>query len=379
MAIYYGVGGAVVNEAEYEEKLRSQTFKRLAAELKQSPRATFDIGGRAVSAKAAVEPEKEPGIPFTDIEYGKPLAIEIRWAYTGSKPKKSWGGRKKDMLLTSAFKSLATFNQAPRAVNLLRRGVEAGNNIRWSAIDKGMPLAFYTRAVSELASTATFEMVFDEFPDDTLSKLGDAVVAASGVPLFAAQSIYLLAAGSLLKLFARAGHTVFDGDVAFRSSETITFLRPGSPRTKAGFMVLTQETLSDDFLRTLTIGPEGQLLDAQNQPYSGEWPYIVISLDGAEVAGYSEFTPTAATAALLDKFFALKEGLTHPVDEVVEGLKLYSDFRFRTQAEERIKDIGKLDEQDKDYQDKKVKLEKEVAALLANITHDELRLPKKTT
>lgn len=165
MAIYYGVGGAVVSDEEYAEKLRLGTFTRIAESLRKQATESFDVGGRTIlAAEAFAGPS---GNQFTPIEYGKPLAAEIRWVFTGNTPR-TWLDKAKDMLITSAFKSIATFNEAPRAVNLLRQQVKPFSHIQWRAGDKGTPLAFYTPAVAEPATFATFEIVFDDFPDETI-------------------------------------------------------------------------------------------------------------------------------------------------------------------------------------------------------------------
>lgn len=372
MAVYYGIGGAVVSEDEYTEKLQLGTINRMAESFRKSSSETFDIGGRSIMAATAFSGANAAGNPFTAIEFGKPLAAEIRWVYTGDKPRKTWGDSTKDMLITSAFKSISTFNEAPRAVNLLRQQVKAFSHIKWSAGDKGTPLAFYTPAVAEPATFATFEIVFDEFPDETIKKLGEAVGTAASIPLFAAQNVYLLAASFLLKLVGDAGHSIFDGEVAFSATEQISFTRPGSEPTPAGWRILTQEKLDDDFLQDLTIGKEGQLFEANGSPYKGEHPYVVISLDGRNEDAYKEFIPTAASAALLDKFFAIKDGLMQPIDAVLEGLKLYSDLQFRLKAEKVQKDLSELDKDDPKYSKKKQELE----ALKENIIRTELKLPK---
>jgi hypothetical protein len=175
----------------------------------------------------------------------------------------------------------------------------------------------------------------------------------------------------LLNLAATVGHSIFDGKVVLRFTDIITFARPGSKPTCAGWRILTQQTSADDFLLNLKVGEEGQLLDADGKPYDGDFPYIVISLDGQEVKEYEQFTPTAASAALLDKFLGIKEGKTTMMENALEGLKLYSDYRFRKQAEDVQKELQKIKPSDPAY-DKK---NKELEALKANILHEELKLP----
>jgi len=366
MPAYYAVGKSIVKEKDYLEVLGSGAFTRLSAQVRNNPSLTIDIGGQAVSAREVLRPTDTDGTPFEPIETGKPLTVEIRWVYTGNKPGKAG----KDMIITSAFKSLATFNEAPRAVNLIRRRMRAQSDVKWAATDKGTPLSFYTPAMIEPTMFATFELAFDSFPDEIIDKIGDAIAKTAGIPLFAAQSIYFIAAGSLLKLASKAGHLLFDGKDVYKFSKEIAFAHPGSVPVRAGWMMLTQETIEDDFLNDLQFGRGGQLLKSDGKPYDGEFPYVVISLDGREVEAYKQFTPTAASAVLLDKFFGVQDGQIGAIDSVLDGLKLYSDYQFRLRAEKAQKELKDMKPDDPKY-DKK---QKELEALKANILTDAMKL-----
>lgn len=371
MALHYVLGKDVVSKEHYSQVMNPRRLTELAAQFKTSPRASVNIAGHAIKVKDILEPLDSSGDTFKPIEYGKPLTVEIRWAYTGNNPEKRWGTKLKDMMITSAFKSIAAFNEAPRAVNLLKSRVGAHSNIKWEATDKGTSLAFYAPAIVDSATRATFEVIFDSFPDDKIRGLGEAIDSAARIPVFAPQSGYLLFAGSLLNLTATVGHSIFDGKVVLSFTDTITFARPGSKPTRAGWRILTQATSADDFLLKLKVGDEGQLFYENGKPYDGDFPYIVISLDGGEVKGYEQFTPTAASAALLDKFLGIKEGKATMMDNALEGLKLYSDYRFRKQAEDAQKELQKIKPSDPAYNKKN----KELEALKANILHEELKLP----
>jgi hypothetical protein len=366
MAKYLAIGKSIVKEEDYFNTLGLEDILKLKKSVRSKPDYTISIGRQDVSVKDILQPTKIDGTPFEPIEIGKPLTIEIRWVYTGEKPSKHGHG----MIITSAFKSLATFNEAPRAVNLIRKKVRQYSNIKWNAPDKGTPLSFYTPAMLEPTMFATFELAFDSFPDEIINSIGDAVTKAAGIPIFAAQSLYLIAGGSLLKLISKFGHMLFDGKDVFKFSNDITFARPGSIPVRSGWMLLTQETTEDYDLKNLQFGPDGQLIKSDGRPYDGEFPYIVISLDGREVDAYKQFTPTAASAVLLDKFFGVQEGQTAAVDAAIEGLKLYSDYQFRQRAEKVQKDLGKIKLDDPKYAEK----QKELEALKANIINDVFKL-----
>ena len=372
MAIYYGFGSAVVSEAEYTEKRRQGVLRKFQDDVKRNISDAFlEIAGQRLQATTLIQAPGPTGTPFTPIAFGAPLTVEIRWVYTGNSPTTSWFESSKDVLVTSAFKSISTFNEAPRAVNLLRQKVKDHSNIQWAATDKGTSLAFYTPAVAEPATLATFEFIFDDFPDDAVTKLGDAFTAAAGIPIFAAESAYFLAAGAVTKLLAKAGHSLFDGNVAFKATEEIAFAHPGDPPSIAGWRIVTQDVGSDDFANSVMIGANGQLFTkSDGKPYAGDTPYMVISLDGAAVDAYKTFTPTAASATLLDKFFGISDSQTQPLDIALDALRLYSDFNFRTRADALEKQLKALGKNDPKY----AALNKQYEALKANILTDALKI-----
>ncbi len=82
MAIYYGVGGAIVSDEEYTEKLQLGTFARVTEALRKQRSESFDIGGRTIMAADAFA--GPAGNDFTPIKYGEPLAAEIRRSVTYS-------------------------------------------------------------------------------------------------------------------------------------------------------------------------------------------------------------------------------------------------------------------------------------------------------
>jgi hypothetical protein len=368
MSMLVALGTSLVEQSEYLERVYGGFLSHVR---ESAPDKQFAIAGVDVSAQRILEPLNGE-IPFHPIKYGDPLTVEIRWVYTGKFPKTSWGKKSKTILISSAFKSIQTFDESPRAVNLLREKVQARTDVEWSAVDRGTPLAFYTPAVSEDATVATIEITFDNFPDEILKKLAGTITAAGAIPVFAPQKIYFLAGSFLVKLLADVGHTVFDGDVVFRATELINFARPGQDATPAGWRVLCRNEDKAEISK-LTVGPKGQLFDGAN-PYEGDAPYVVLSLDGRAVPKYEQFTATAVSAVLLDKFFGVKDSQEQSLETALEALKVYSDFRFRVQADRTAKELSSLAPQDPDYAVRKKTLEDELKAAKKNILHDELKL-----
>lgn len=347
MPVYHTVGSAVVTRKELRER---------SAELTEAAREGV---ARMPPATAT---------PFTPIGIGKPLTIQIRHVYTGANPRKGWFPGRKDMLLTSAMKSIAVFNAAPRAVNFLRQGVTANSNLNSpQATEQGTPLVYYSPAVTAPSTVVTFELVFDEFPDELLERIGTMFSDLSAVPIFLPAGGYLVAASSLVKLAGGLGQALFDGRPAFESTETLDFDVPGSVAPTADFRIMCGPDFDPTAFR---FEPNKGLLDQHGKPYDDHEPYIVLSLDGAKREEYESFTPTMASAAVLERFFNAREGAEVALDTVVSAMKLYNDWKFRDQAK-GVKQ--KLDALSDKNSDEAKKLTERYQALLANILTEEMK------
>jgi hypothetical protein len=96
---------------------------------------------------------------------------------------------------------------------------------------------------------------------------------------------------------------------------------------------------------------------------------IVISVDGAPMEELANFAPTAASAAVLSRFFGIKDGQQLPLDTIIDAIKLFNDLKFR-------KEIDRLDDQLKALKPddpKRPQLEEKRKALLGNIMEDLLK------
>ena len=114
MPIYRQVGDSLLRKEEIIETISTQTEKS-AEETSGIP---MSVRGDEIH-------------PFEDVGQYMPLLIEIRHVYTGEHPK-NWLGplSPNDMLVTSAVRSLATFNARPKAINFLKTDIKTSSNLR---------------------------------------------------------------------------------------------------------------------------------------------------------------------------------------------------------------------------------------------------------
>jgi hypothetical protein len=319
--------------------------------------------GEALESMSLPVPGTEP------IGTGKPLSIIVRHAYTGRFPRTSvFGGGRRDLLLTSAVRDVfATFNAAPRAVNMLRRRI--GRSTHLSGIDateNGTPLVFYTPAVTMVSTTATIEMAFDDFPDELVSRIGGAIVSAGGIPLFGPYGPVMIGVGLAIKLVSTVVNALSDSRPEFGVSERLEFELPDGGAVGAGYLVLCEPTFDPTPL-TFKLGTG--LVDGAGRAYDGDEPYVVLLLDGRRQDAFKDFTPTAATAAMLERFLRQKDGSEVVISTIVDAVKLHSDLRHRREADRLVEQLGGLDPGSAEAQ----ALKKKIDALVANIGEQLLR------
>jgi hypothetical protein len=307
---------------------------------------------------------------FEPIGLNKPLSVEIRHVYTGEHPKGAFP--KNDLLVTSAMRSIATFNAQPRAVNFLMSNVKKNSNLRNpAATDAGTPLVFYAHALVEENSLMDIEVIFQRFPQELFEAAGAAFKAAAGIPIFVAQGAgtALMAAGAITKLAGGIGEKLFDGRPIFKQTIELSFTRGGSLVPTEGFHVITGPEF--DIIR------EGLEFDAVNgrllalgMEYDGPHPYVVISLDGRMHDDYADFVPTAASAALLESFFHAGDGQQQSMGILLDAVRLYNDYQFKSKANGVAAEMAALDVNSAEYQ----KLKERYDAYLANMLTDSFKL-----
>jgi hypothetical protein len=318
--------------------------------------------GMEVAAKFKGLESKAITVPgAAEIGTGKPLSIIMRHAYTGRYPKGLFGGTRSDLLVTSAVKDVfTTFNAAPRAVNMLRRRIPRKSTLAGiDATENGTPLIYYSPAVTQVSTTATIELSFDDYPDELVSRIGNAIVTAGGIPVFGPYGTVLIGVGLAMKLVSTVINSLTDSKPEFSISERLEFELPDGDPLTPGYRVLCEPTF-DPTPMTFKLGTG--LINENGRPYDGDEPYVVLLLDGQKRDAFREFTPTAATAALLDRFLQQKDGSDVVITAIVDAVKLYSDFRFRREVDR----LGAMLPKDKESEDYKA-LKKKIDALLANI------------
>lgn len=321
-----------------------------------------------------------PGaVGFESIGIGRPLTISIREVYTGQYPVWNLFGGKKDMLVTSAIKSIATYEAKPLALNFLTKKVSSQTRMeRPQASREGTPIVFYSPALTERSLTLDLTIVFDQFPADLFEGVANAFESAAKIPVFFTSGSYLIAAGAIARLAGQLGEWFLDGQPSFEASEAINIDWAGTVPAAPGFALITARDLDrhDPTFRDRHRIVNGTLVNsASGARYAGDIPYIIISLDGREDPGLASFLPTAASAAMLSRFFGIKDGQSKPLDYLVDAIKVYSDFHFRQEADRIDRELAGLDATTDEGKKQQKELLAKRQTFVKNIGKDELRPP----
>jgi hypothetical protein len=274
MAIYSVLGDAIVEQEELYDNARELANVKDALE-DGGGSTTVELSTGQVTTENLIERytvATGERVPFEPVGIGKPLTIEIRHVYTGRFPEANfWGARTADMMVTSAIKSIATFNAAPRALNFFEKRVNPNRNLESiTATEQGTPVVHYAPALVERASVLTLEIGFNNFPKETFDMVSSAFQEAAGIPIFFSASAYLLAASTITKIFAHLADNLIDTSPEFRATEPLSFLRPGDIPPAADFRLVVEGDLEPDLLREHTIGADGTLQRQDDgRPYRG--------------------------------------------------------------------------------------------------------------
>jgi hypothetical protein len=358
MSLYLSVGNELLLPEEITESALTGELDRIKGEGKRV--SLFGLpGGKKTK--------------FTPVGPGKPLSIEIREIFTGDLPNPGLFGldREQDLLVTTSYKPITQMAAASRAVNLVREKVARKAYFKdVAATEVGTPIVYYSPAVVEASISLTVELGFENFSRQVLDTLSGAFQTAAKIPLFVTKSMWLLAGSMVTKLLADLGKAIFEKGPEFVGTGRINFNRAGIADTAAGYGVLFSADTPPQVSEGYHIDEDGVLVGKHTgNRYDEKYPYVILSIDGAKNPSYEDFQQSTASAELLVRFYNIGENRTQPIDELLKGLRYYSDMNFRHEA-------AKLDGQIKDFRGEGEELEKlkeRRKALIANILTEELK------
>ncbi len=377
MGMFYAYGDALIDEDEIVEKVESGQFAkfRQAAAIAPSS-ATIDFSTGRMSGHDVRDAMASPTAtrtPFQPIGIGRPLTIEIRHVYTGRFPKRTLFQRRADMVVTSAIKGSPVFSEATTAINFVRQDVAAKTGFSTPHADEfGTPVVYYSPSLSQRNSTLTIKFAFDEFPGDEFERVAEVLSGAAGLPLFSPAAVHLHGVSVIARLIGRVGESLFDRHASFRATEAITFARPGSTIPVANFALMMQDDEDERRILQSHVISGGRLIHAETrEPYAGDVPYVVISLDGRRNDELNSFMAKSAASLMLGDITSRGGHGSTEMNDLQEAAEIYHDFRLRRRADRIAERMTRPSTAPAMIEQLKV----EHDALIANIQTESLRPP----
>lgn len=367
MGIYRIVGDRLLNDKEYlQETIRNIPKPDGLGMSEFSLTLDHVINSLAPphAEPSLLEPSSATG--FAPIGIGKPLTIQIRHIYTGKFPEAGMF-KDKDVAIFSSLKDYSEFAAATRALNYLQKDTDAHSHIHtFDATIQGTPIIAYYPSVLSNSLSLTLEIAVDDFPEDVVKVLSESISGAAKIPLLLPYAGYLFAADSVIRIAGSIGNRLFDTHAEFSISESINFDLPGSPSATADFRLLCRsDGLAADYRY---VDGQGLISRTSGHSYTGDQPYVVISLNGAVQEDLVDFAASAASAGVLKRFFDISEEGQSSIKDLMEGLMLLSDWRFREKAVKLDDAIAALPDGAE-----RTKLMQKRDAIIANINNKALK------
>ncbi len=374
MAMLAALGEKLYDLDELDEVVLSkkEAIQEYIDDPKGQPRFSVSEGdvqiGHVELAKAVEA--KSSAVPYQGIGFGKPLTITVESVYVGDYPDAvrftPWAERG-DVLVTSAWKPFERFQAAARAVHLLQENAARRSYPKVTATSQGTRLAFYSPAVTEMSIFFSVELTVDrDFSSEVGDALAKAMTGAGALPVFAPVAPYLVAGAVLVPIGMNVAKMLARPRPFFAEDVEVNFTRPGLDVAQTGAYVLypggdKKPFAGYDKLRGCV------LRDSNGTPYGGELPYVVISLDGTPREKLEGWAATAASALLLERFFAQDALMAEALDVVTSGLVYANDMTYRQKAVEALEKSKTLKGPKKKEQEELYK------AYVKNIQTKELR------
>ncbi len=363
MPIYHPTEAGLVNR-EYMLATLQQSGAEAEADFRATApnEAVLDDAALAEVSFATVPVPASPLVRgFVEVGIGKPLSIVLRQVYTGQFPQKHLFSSTKPMLLTTAIKDISTTSAAVRAVNIVKDKVSPHSSMAGpAATAEGTNLIYYSPAVVSPLINITVEMIFQDFDPQIFSRASQLFQNLGGVPIFMPASGYLMGASTVLKLAGNVGQALFDGQPVLSETMQLDFSFGGGSIPVPGFWVFSESPLD---LKSFLFDPTQGLLDRDGKPYSGDEPFVVLSIDGTKVESLANFSPLLASASVLGKFYNQKDGSEVLSDTILDSVKLFNDLSYRKKADALKQKLSALTEGSADFASVKGQLD----AFIANI------------
>ncbi|MBB3042969.1 hypothetical protein KM427_04870 [Nocardioides sp. LMS-CY] len=331
------------------------------------------------------------GVHTTPLGFGMPLSIRILSMYAGQ-------DRHKKLLLSSAVKSRAVYDAAPRAMHYVFDEVPSDRLLKPSPAQAGSRIVYYSPAVLDTALDLEVRFSFDDFDLDQATKWLEVASAVAELPVFAVSTTLGgaggAAAGKSVLYFAKQAVQFalnaidgwVDNDNDWAPTWTLSLDRGSSGLAEAepGYVLLYGDGEAAEVLAPV----DGDLNDQQLLPRSKAYrvdptngtvvyadqpnqvvldePYVLAYVNGAEEPDLAGWKAAAVSAALTEKFLNVSGPTAADVGELLTGFNDMYMARRYSETTEKLKS-KRLSEEERKV------LTRKRDAFLKNIQDDDVK------
>jgi hypothetical protein len=337
MGLYRVIGNRIISEAEVAEKRSQGAFRKLESALRaRSAEGMMEfMGGGIAIADIAGFGALPPGSNQVSLEptgVGKPCLVKFETVYSGKHGGGLFGSRK-DMLVTSAMKSLHISTAQARAVNYLesKMGARRVRHLPTPTMP-GRPVIFYAPSLVSMSAAVKFEMAFDDIDEEDFDKVAQVLQGMGQLPMFMPYSGFFWLAGQLVNIVKEIGSAIFDGEAEFDAEDTFD-LTPIVGQPFAADLRFYMNERDWQQLEGKYLIRNGVLVDQSGAPYDGDAPYLLISISGQRVPELDGFTPEAIGADIAAKFYSSTKRSTVLLDVLSKSVGLWSEWQYWQDAQ----------------------------------------------
>lgn len=371
MTVFRVLGDQLVPEAEFNAKAPELVRSMESALSGHDAGPSIGLSsGSPFSFSPPVEKPVEGTVVqgFTPVNFGTPITIDIRHVYTGkvgSKGDGFFGGGTGDIAVVSGVKEWSAFKGSARALNWIAHKKGKRENLgNPGALKDGTPIIAYQKAIATKQLVVSVELASAPSDDSVFKVLEQAFSAAMGIPLFMPYAGALLAAGQILPAAGKLLSSITSGNSQWDATEELSFGVAGFANADAGFRVIASANSGLEGMRFRT---GSGLIDADNRPYAGDQPYVVIAIDGAAQPELEDFTAMVTSSEVMKRFRLGETGQQPMIDDLVDLMTIISDVKFREEALDLKGKMSDMSAPDK------AKAKERFDALVKNIMKKELK------
>lgn len=297
--------------------------------------------------------------PFSPLDIGKPMTIKLVTVYAGNY-KNGLFRNKKDMIVTSRIKAPHIPEEAQRAVHQIYIGMPEKVAVMPGPGNYGTPLIYCAPAFVDDGMMINLEFKIDNFNEGQMKAAGNILSVLGTIPIFSTASGILLFAGAAVKQAAPLINTLAEKKPWLSFNFDTPIREAGRKALEAGFYRIINQADEAEF-KDYEIAlsgnnqPELRKKGARDTFYRGDRPYAIISINGEMADEHAGFSPALASAAILQKFYGIREN--GAIDEDIKGLlNLSNDYYFHQKIERLTNRLKTAEEGSEEYKQMQEKI-----------------------